>query len=264
LEFQNLPLFFEEHVSGILFRVIPFSSMIRLRGCGYLKDPPDTRDRDFRMLGVGESPPSASVRSRPVQPKDQKGTQSCAGQAVAQGIRTAYLQLGLECPDLSGLSLYHWSRALWGGQKSDGGTYLRTTIQAAQKLGCPAETKWPFSVPNVNKAPPPTALFDGARRRGLRSYYRVPAIAAGYPVVGGWQIDRDFLNNSGPARIDYIRPSAFIGGHAMLIEEYDSSGFGLLNSYGLDWREDGRAECTDAFVAQAIDLWAIDVSPEFT
>lgn len=247
---------------------IPFASIVRHRGLGYRSDPRDERDRSIRTLGLGEGPRAASVRSKRVRVRDQKGTQSCAGQAVAVGIETAYHQLGAECPALSALAPYYWSRALWSGHRVDGGTYLRTTIQAVQKLGCPDEQKWAFSVLNVNRAPPPTVLFNASKRRGIRGYYRIDAgdvdgvrraISAGYPVVGGWGVDHDFFADGGPSLLDTIPAQAIIGGHAMLIEEYDAEIFGILNSYGTGWRDNGRARATTAFVAQATDLWALDV-----
>jgi hypothetical protein len=100
---------------------------------------------------------------------------------------------------------------------------------------------------------------------GVRGYYRVQslgdavrqALASGKPVVGGWYVDAAFLAEDGPALID--APGNAVGGHAMVLDGYNQDGtFNLLNSWGLGWRQEGRARVTEAFVEAALDLWAID------
>ncbi len=247
--------------------MLPFSSLLRRRGLGCLPEQPDPRDFRLEALGLSASiPSSASVRAG-ITAKEQGGTQSCTGQAVAQALRTAYIVQGIECPDLSALAIYYWGRATGGDQNYDGGSRLRDVLSVVQKLGCPDETVWPFSTFQVNAAPKTRAVFSAAKRRGLKGYHRVYtpqdvriAIAAGFPVVAGWEIDRAFLDDGDHGSLLDVPSGPIIGRHAMMIESYSQdTSFLILNSWGQGWRFDGRAYVTQGFVEKMQDAWAIDV-----
>ena len=105
-------------------------------------------------------------------------------------------------------------------------------------------------------------------RRGLRGYYRIPtgdvdrvrhAIAAGFPVVGGWLVDRVFLDWSGAGIIGPQDADAIVGGHAMAIVAYAGDEFRLANSWGVRWGAGGFALARASFIAAARDVWALDV-----
>ena len=258
--------------------MLPISSLFRRRGAGCLPDKVDDRDlsvgsivalRNIGRLGDLSLPSSVSLRHPGFVARNQLGTQSCTGQAISQALRIAYVHRDGACPELSALAPYYWGRALWGGQNADAGSYLRQTLRAVMKLGCPDEKSWPFVVLKVNSAPPTSAIFSAARRRGTRGYYRCygvddmrRAIAAGWPVVGGWAIDDDFKNDYTSTIIDKVT-GAITGRHAMLLDEFYADGsFGLVNSWGKQWRDNGFARVTQAFAAQAFDAWAIDVRSE--
>jgi hypothetical protein len=241
-------------------------SFLRRRGLGCLRDEPDPRDFRLSALDLTHLPPSATVRAG-ITAKEQGGTQSCTGQAVAQALRAAYIRNGVDCPELSALAPYYWSRVPWGAQNSDGGARLHDVLGVVQKLGCPDETSWPFSTFKVNSPPKPSAIFSAAKRRGLRGYHRVStvtdvrlAIAAGFPVVASWELDRAFLENAGGANLIDAPTGVLIGRHAMMIESYEPDRtFVILNSWGSDWRWQGRAYVTENFVSKLSDAWAIDV-----
>ncbi len=249
--------------------MIPFRTLLRRQGRGYLPDKPDARDFAAKdLLGaIAEPLPAfASVRHPDVKPKDQGGTESCTAQATAQGFRTVELHQGGTCPDLSALFNYYAGRAEWGGQNLDAGSFLRTAIKAAIKFGFAPETEWPFRELAVNKQPTWNAFRAAHDLRGPHGYHRCDpgdadevrrAIAQGYPVVGGWLVDSAFCQSSGPTVIDVIT-GAPVGGHALLVDEYFSDGtFAILNSWSTNWRAQGRARITEAFVRRGIDLWAI-------
>jgi len=245
-----------------------------VRGLGYLRDPEDSRDHPIGALlgGLYDSPPptSASVQRPEVQPRDQGPTNSCTGQAWSQALRIAFLVAGRPCPELSALHNYFWSRAQWGGERHDGGSFLRTGGKGVIQAGCSTEAAWPFNPELVNHRPSWAADRSGHDFRGVRGYYRIPtgdvdgvrrAIAAGHPVVGGWDVDNAFVNFDGHGAID--APSGeIVGGHALVIESYSADGlFRLLNSWGSSWGEAGRASVTEAWVGSGSDLWAVAVNP---
>jgi C1A family cysteine protease len=187
------------------------------------------------------------------------------GQAVAQALRLSYLARNVACPELSARSVYRLARNI-DGTETDGGTYLRSGCYAVQRLGCATEEACPFSEAGISDQLPFRALHSSFDRGGTRRYYRIAAgntdavrraIAAGFPVVGGWSVDAAFVQSDGIALTDAIR-GAIVGGHAMTIVGYDSKAFTVLGSWGDDYGVRGRIRATDGFVAQGTDLWAID------
>lgn len=242
-----------------------------MKGLGYKRDKHDPRDQHLGVLLGAQAttppPPSADLRNSAVKAKDQGNTSSCTGQSTSQALRLAYLHAKVSCPELSALTIYYWGRAESGEQDTDGGSYLRDVIQGVKRFGCADEATWPFHEERVNVGPNPTAYRNAYDRRGPRAYYRVPpnpddvrrAIAAGYPVVGGWQVSQSFMDWDGHGAIG-AQTVNILGGHAMPICAYDPSGFWLLNSWGTGWgRDGGYALVSEDFIRQGTDLWAIDL-----
>lgn len=239
------------------------------RGLGCLADERDPRDiaiGSLMSLSSAPLPREWSLRHPEVTPFDQGATNSCVGQAWAQAIRIAHLTAGNTCPPQSALFSYFLSRASIGIANVDAGSYLRAGAAVARRFGSASAETWPFAYRRVNRSPSFSAFRDANVRKPIAAYYRVytpdearMALAAGLPVVGGWQIDREFTESRGPSVID-VPHGDWIGGHAMVLEGYHQDGtFELLNSWGSSWRLDGRAFVTEAFVAAGVDLWAVRV-----
>ena len=242
------------------------------RSLGCKKDKHDPRDKHLGVLlrarGPLALPSSADLRDARVTPRDQSRTSSCTGQSTSQGVRLAYLKAGEDCPELSALFPYLLGRAETGEEKVDGGSSLRDVIQAGKRFGFATEAAWPFHNERVNVSPSHTAYRSAFDRRGLRGYYRVPnepdavrsALAAGYPVVGGWQVSEAFLDWNGKDPIG-VQTSNIVGGHAILLIAYEPGAFWLMNSWGTSWGRNGYALVTEDFIRQMDDGWALDVQP---
>jgi len=251
-----------------LIRVI--QGALGKRTYGYKKDLADARDSwlSARLGAPLRLPPSASVRDSRVSPKDQSSTSSCTGQSTSQALRLAYLKEGIACPDLSALFPYYLGRSIEGAEGSDGGAYIRDVIKAIMKWGEAAESAWPFNLSAVNKHPNVKAYRSAYDRRGAKKYHRIPsgdangirqALAAGYPVVAGWQVSQSFEDYDGTGVIP-AQEAPFLGGHAICLTGYSADGtFELLNSWGTGWGKGGYAIVSEAFVQQATDVWALEV-----
>lgn len=236
---------------------------------GCLPDPPDHRDVPLgAVLAAEPLPPSASVWDDRVAIRDQGSTSSCVGQAVATGLRLAYLRRGQPCPTLSARALY---RLALGPSRDvvDGGTWIRACVAAARRVGAPGEV----AHPGVQRILEPVSLgaaFDGADRWGVRRYYRIPsgdltgvrrALAAGLPVVGGWQVGAAFTAYAGRGLVQPEQRTR--GGHALCLvgyaEQDGDAFFAGVNSWGTAWGARGMFHASDSWVAQGGDLWALDV-----
>jgi C1A family cysteine protease len=242
-----------------------------VRGLGYKRDVTDDRDHLFSAhpLSSDPIPPSASVDVATVAPKDQLSTSSCVGNSWAQALRLAYIKQGVECPELSALFVYRIARNL-DGTEGDEGSQLRSGARAIQKLGCSPEASWPFSESKINDQLSFSAEHDGFDRDGKRRYYRIAAgdtdgvkraLAAGLPVVGGWDVSNEFCSSDGKQVFDVQDQNDIAGGHAIAIVGYVGDVFTLFNSWGPDWGfHNGRFHVTKGFIAAGTDLWALDIT----
>ena len=235
------------------------------RRFGWHPDPEDPRDR-LLALRSASAPTAASLSHPAVAARDQGSTGSCVGFAVAQGAELAYARQGVMTGDLSPLFTYALSRATHGEAFVDGGTYVRAAIKSAARFGFASEASHPFRL-GTQRAPGLRAFRDAYDRRGLRSYYRIDpadlnlvrlAIAAGFPVVGGWRVDRAFMSYDGSGILP-AREGDVLGGHAMVVVGYDSQSFRLLNSWSTRWGAGGYAVVSPEWLAQGHDFWALDV-----
>jgi hypothetical protein len=241
-------------------------------GMGHRVDILDPRDFhvDELLLKVGAAaavPTYGSADSKVLVVKDQLDTSSCEGQALANGLRAAYLAKGIDCPDLSALFVYYGSRANLSPVITDDGAYIREGIKVLQKIGeCP-DINWPFIRSRVNKAPSWTAFQKAIPRRGVRGYYAIPngdvdrikrTLAMKIPVTAGWLVDEAFMDDTfkgiqGPCT------GKAVGGHAMTIVSFEKDTFKVLNSWGTGYREGGRFRASADFIATCNSTWALDV-----
>ena len=236
-------------------------------GLGYIPDEPDERDRP---LAAALIPPaiaaSGTVWDDRANVKNQGATSSCVGNAVSQAIRLGYMRHGAACPELSARACYRAALTL-DGSTADHGTYLRSGVRGAQKIGIPDESAWPFDAAHILAPLTFAAAHSAYDRRGVRGYYRIAsgdvdgicaAIAHGFPVVAGWQVGPAFQRYTGTGLVDVEGSS--IGGHALCLHSYDADGsFRGVNSWGTGWGRGGHFAATERWVASATDVWALDV-----
>lgn len=249
--------------------LISFGALFRRRTTGWLPDPNDPRDLPLGAASsLPSTPPAAFLPHHGLLPLYQKGN-SCTGRVV-HAVRIGEINQRRECPELSGLHNYYLSRHLWGGTGRDGGSHIRSAIQALAKYGAAPASLWPEQALKVQKRPTPLAQRRAHKFSGIRGYYRLnPAdptelkrvLASGYALFGGWRIDKAFLDDSGSAIIDRITNPNLALGHAWVIDGYTENGLFHMQNSWRNWRgtaySPSAAWMTSEFVAQASDLWAV-------
>jgi hypothetical protein len=265
------------------------STPLYTRRLGCVPDKRDGRDRLFcaHPARLAPVPEFASVDVASIAPKDQGRTSSCVGNAWAQALRLAYLAAGMPCPDLSALAIYRGARNL-DGTTGDEGTQLRSGAQAIQLDGACSEDAWPFDGAAVDAQLPFAALRDAADRMGLRGYHRITdgsidemlvALAAGFPLAGGWTVSEDFVRADGRELFGPQLGLTPAGGHAMAVvrvgpsdyiesvvpgfkadQHYPKLGV-LLGSWGSSYGYNGRIVVRPELLAEVTDCWAAQVAP---
>ena len=252
--------------------------VVRRGSC--LADPPDHRDRPFGAVSrYLSSPPPAIPRLPTHNPFDQLSLGSCVAQAIVMALYTAQRARGAMPPHIaSRLAVYYLARATHGMQRYDSGTYNRAGFWALNHFGFAPERLWPYQIRRFAQMPP-TRLFWGAfdqsAKRAVVEYRRITsrglarcheirlALAAGWPVVFGLDIDERFMVGrqdlwTGPT-------SPIVGGHAMMWGGYNEVGPEAINSWGAKWSGDGWFRMTwQAAGLYPRDLWAVRLAPLYS
>lgn len=223
----------------------------------------------FGAARLEGSPPLSHYPSHGLEPLYQKGN-SCTGRVV-HALRIGCVNHGRPGVELSGLHNYWLSRHLWGGTDRDRGSYIRDAIKALKRYGAAPAAAWPETALNVQRRPSMGAQRAAHKFTAFQGYYRVDptrpeqlksVLASGHALFGGWFVNEEFLDKSGPPVIDKLVPSLSLG-HAMVIDGYAADGmFHMVNSWrgwrGTQYAASG-AWLTEEFVAQGRDMWAIVV-----
>jgi C1A family cysteine protease len=257
-------------------------------GLGYIPDPPKATDWPFKATFLGAAPVAASLSAHIVSVLNQGSLGSCVAQAGFQAIRMRQLLQGAAAPPLGSRLFGYWfARAVNHMTKVDSGTHIRSFFEVLNTFGFPAEAFWPYVDADTGadtdpfRMRPPTAAIHAAYDfRSPTVYRRVAAgrdapnavrraIAAGFPVVFGCDVGRDFVKGNVEDWGHPIYPPLMddvMGGHAMTIVGYDDSkgvrgGFDVLNSWGRKWGLDGRCWFSADYVAEARDIWVVERAP---
>lgn len=246
-------------------------SILRRRGLGYMPSHYDPRDLlSAAKQGAGPVPDERMDLDRAITAiRNQGSTSSCTAFGVDVAVQVTCAAhggpRGRQYSTRSTRAPYWNARALAGLETRDGGAYLRDALKGYAHVGAPSEAVCPLRVLTINQQPGASAYRDGHPWRGLR-YSRIltgaegvaRALAAGHGVVIGIAVDEAFLRNDGPDTIG-VPTGKSVGGHAMGLSGYRGGGelFRLVNSWGTDWRDHGRAWVTSSFV-DAAEIWAVE------
>lgn len=240
---------------------------------GWIKDPPDYRDRPYAAtsLRVGGPLPDVlpvSADLRPAMPRvrDQGQLGSCTANAANAVVE--YIEKITSDPDrdaLSRLWTYWFSRDKIGLTQEDSGAHLRHAFQVLAERGAPREVFWPYIEARFrdNPAGMEKAAMSAPHHRVLE-YLSIPdtdedamraCIAEGFPFAFGftvyqsfWQIGDDGMWSGERGPID--------GYHAVTAVGYTATHWIIRNSWSTGWGDQGHFYVPRGFMQnEAYDLW---------
>ena len=266
-----------------------------VRGLGFRPGPADPRDQHFgARIGSDAADPPASASNRDLvrHVLDQLSVESCIANAGAAQLACEFARLGVDAPDVARLFAYFGLRAIAGDQYQDVGGYVRNFYVALNRFGFCAERTYPYSadLTIVNAQPTERAYMEAFANRIRVGYYRIDfgdmtigtlsnlqyarkravqqAVARRHTVVFGTAVDLDtFPKVRGTGLVDPPATSARVGGHAMLIVEYDQDGVTVLNSWGTGSGEGGFVRLSWSYILdpRTSDMWVMELesAPKF-
>lgn len=243
-----------------------------MRGLGFLPDPSDIVDaetiaRPLRAL-VGSSISGLpdtwtwTVTGAVPPARDQSITSSCVGQALAASVQIRAAISGHSVVP-SASAIYAIARMLDQSRDMplvDVGSSPSRAIEGAKEWGMVAESRWPFSVANVD-VKPPLDVFQNGLDATLGQHYRIPsgwgaidgikrALVAGYIPGFAMTVDESYDRYDGSDV--YRAPSGrVLGRHMQCVVGYDGDVFEVLNSWGVGWGRQGIARIAASIMASS-------------
>jgi C1A family cysteine protease len=240
------------------------------RNFGLIRDKKDDRDLVYKIKAPGTIyPKSTERRNIALFPYryDQGNIGSCVGHGTAEVFR---LVLGVNnMPDFEPSRLFAYFIAR-RDKDNDTGASIRDAFKALNKFGLCSEISWPYMESKFNILPD-EPIFKEAENHQIVRYESLPqtkeaimdALSRGYPIVYGKKLFSSFMTDR-VARTGIIpmprRCEKEIGGHCMLITDYDEAGTVELNSWSINWGQRGVCQVPWEYVLdnrKAFDFWTL-------
>lgn len=239
-----------------------------MRKYGWIKDEPDDRDLKFKLAARGNElvlPDAHDLTPffPPVMNQGQYGT--CTAHGTTAALRYNYINTDREDVELSRAQLY-WDAGIIGGNTADVGRQIRDVIKSVASKGVAREALWGYDKVGIE---PPAEVYADALNHFATEYQRVDpdrasintAIFIGHPVVIGIPVFKAFEGDEVAATGKVPMPRAgdsAIGAHCMLLGGYSPSGDRVMNSWGLEWGDNGYCTLPRGYVEKyGSDLWTI-------
>lgn len=242
---------------------------------GLKKDKEDRRDIPYRAKYRAERLPESTflknINAFPFR-YDQKDIGSCVGHGIVEAFQRVLQVNQQEMFFPSRLFAYYNARD--NDQKGeDAGASIRNGIKAVNAFGLCKEDTWPYRTERFAQKPPIEAYIEGLDHQVLqyRRIYPVTkeaiqdALYRGFPVVYGKLLYESFLsdNVAKTGVVPYPRRcwEQQMGGHCMVIFDYDKDYCIELNSWGESWGfMEGCCKVPWKYVLDsrlAFDFWVI-------
>ncbi len=211
-------------------------------------------------FGGGELPSSVDLSDK-MPPVGNQGTQqSCVAWAIAYALKSYQekLELGQQ---------YLFSPSYIYNQINNGmnaPTYVTDALNVLSDQGVCQLNEMPYNENDWTSKPSAAAKEDAKKYRidfwrqvNIQDTKEVKAqLAAGYPVIIGADVSKEFINDGYAQKADFVWKSGgtSAGGHCMLLVGYDNkkSAFKVMNSWGKEWGDNGFAWIDYKFFPEAI------------
>lgn len=233
------------------FRKYVLGDQVPDRKYKLIRDTFDERDYTYRARRYADLPVS-TFRKNITEFKnryDQGNMGSCCAFGVVEAFRRV-LQVN-QMPDWDGSPLFSYY-TLRTDKNRDCGGQIRDAFKAMNLHGICAEKTWPYLLKMLKDLPSPEAFFEALDHQSI-TYERIypatkdaimDAISQGFPIVYGKDLfssfESEFTRISGIVEMPK-KCESMIGGHCMVIFDYDELGTVELNSWGGDWGHEGTA-----------------------
>ena len=242
---------------------------LEIKWYGWKPDRPDARDHTFKPK-VARLLASADLRADCPPHMNQGELGACVAHGVSSCLRFAMKQQGLDPRPLSRLQMYYDGRVIESTVTVDSGLTIRDGIKCAADIGIAPEPLWPYNIDRFTQKPFPRVYARALQFRALK-YERVEpnayaikaAIASGHPVVGGFNVFRQFGSASCARNGVVAMPGtreAPVGGHCLYFCAYGQKPGYITarNSWGDDWGDKGDCYFPEEFLEQqASDFWIV-------
>lgn len=240
------------------------------RGLGWLKDPPDRRDRPYAPATATLEqtlPETVDLRGQSMPKiRDQGHLGSCTANAATTVVEFA--ERHDHDPDhdaLSRLWTYWYSRQKIGTTGSDSGSFIRDAFKVLAERGAPRERYWPYDLDRFRDEP--TAGERSAPHHRVLEYRSIndsaerdmrACLAEGYPFAFGFAVYESFWD-VGADGAWWPGPNEAIDGyHAVVCVGYDDDQWIVRNSWGAGWGDGGYFYVPRGFMAtDAYDCWTV-------
>lgn len=209
----------------------------------------------------GDELPAAVDMSDKMPPVGNQGQQqSCVAWAIAYALKSYQEKLELGQQYLFSPSYIY--NQINNGQNAP--TYVTDALNLLSDQGVCNWDEMPYNETDWTSKPSEKAKEDARKFRidfwrqvNVQDIKEVKAqLAAGYPVIIGAEVSKEFVNDGFAKKADFIWSEAGTasGGHCMLLVGYDDkkSAFKVMNSWGKDWGDNGFAWIDYKFFPEAV------------
>lgn len=249
------------------------------RKYGHIRDDNRRRSPSLMKLVKATTLPTTVDLSKYVEAiHDQGQVSCCVGMATARAIDMRAKIVGISNePYPSELGIYAIARIVARRNAKqalvDEGCMPADAAQGIALWGIEPEGAWPFDEAAVNLVPPLDVFIKSAAYH-VQGFYAIEstgdqlcadirqALAAGYPISFGQQVDQKFEDYVSGVMGPNTGPS--LGGHMTNIVGYEPGNvFICLNSWGPAWGDVGFYRCSaERITTDAYDFYAAHVAPD--